>query len=144
MNEHSYIKAIHNRLPSTVYKWKINDNFHGGVADAYYSGDGGDLWIEYKYLSNPPKRPTTEIKTCLTDQQLYWLKSRQSEGRNVALVIGIAAPFGYKFKDNLIITDFSQKITLESFSSSAIDKRGVASYIMNAVSSNIETDTTAI
>ena len=131
MNEHSYIKAIHNRLPSTVYKWKINDNFHGGVADAYYSGDGGDLWIEYKYLSNPPKRPTTAIKTCLTDQQLYWLKSRQSEGRNVALVIGMAAPFGYKFKDNLIITDFSQKITLESFSSSAIDKRGVAEYIMN-------------
>ena len=144
MNEHSYIKAIHNRLPSSVYKWKINDNFHGGVADAYYSGDGGDLWIEYKYISKPPKKPTTVIKTCLTDQQLHWLKTRQSEGRNVALVIGMAAPFGYKFKDNLVITDFDQVITLETFSSSAIDKRGVASYIMNTVLKNRETSTTTI
>jgi len=144
MNEHSYIKAIHNRLPSSVYKWKINDNFHGGVADAYYSGNGGDLWIEYKYISNPPKKPTTVIKTCLTDQQLNWLKTRQSEGRNVALVIGMAAPFGYKFKDNLIITDLDQVITLETFSSSAIDKRGVAEYIMNTVLTNRETSTTTI
>jgi hypothetical protein len=130
MNEHSYIKSIHKMLPSSIYKWKINDNFHGGVADAYYSGAAGDLWIEYKYLANPPKKQTTEIKTCLTKQQHYWLKSRQQEGRNIALVIGMNAPFGMKWKNNLIVTDFSQPVTLGSFSSSAIDKRGVAEYIM--------------
>jgi len=132
MNEHSYIKAIHKMLPSTVYKWKINDNFHGGVADAYYSGSGGDLWIEYKYVSNPPKRSSTEIKTCLSLQQLHWLKSRQEEGRKVVLVIGMQAPVGMRFKDNLIITDFSQKVTIDTFSSSAIDKHGVAEFIMSS------------
>jgi|TARA_B110000238_G_C15920886_1_gene350410 hypothetical protein len=132
MNEHSYIKSIHKRLPPTLYKWKINDNFHGGVADAYYSGAEGDLWVEYKYISNPPKKPTTVIQTCLTKQQLYWLGARQKEGRSVALIIGIDAPFGYQWKDNLVITDLdNMEITLEKFSSSAIDKRGVAEYIMN-------------
>jgi hypothetical protein len=133
MNEHSYIKAIHRLLPSTVYKWKINDNFHGGVADAYYSGPAGDLWIEYKYLSRPPKRRNTVVKTCLTDQQLHWLTSRQSEGRNVALIIGITAPDGFKDKDNLIVTDLSQNVTMDTFISSAIDKKGVADYIMSEV-----------
>ena len=137
MNEHSYIKAIHRLLPSSVYKWKINDNFHGGVADAYYSGEGGDLWVEYKYISKPPKRPTTAIKTCLTDQQLNWLESRQGEGRSVALIIGITAPEGFKGRDNIIVTDLDQEITLDSFSSSAIDKRGVADYIIDTVLTNI-------
>jgi len=136
MNEHSYIKAIHRLLPASVYKWKINDNFHGGVADAYYSGNGGDLWIEYKYLSRPPKRLDTVIKTCLTDQQLHWLQARQSEGRSVALVVGITAPDGFKGRDNLIITDVDEEITLLSFSSSAVDKQGVAEYIMSAVLHN--------
>ena len=140
MNEHSYIKAIHRLLPTSVYKWKINDNFHGGVADAYYSGKGGDIWIEYKYISKPPKKPTTIIRTCLTDQQLNWLQTRQEEGRNVALVIGIDAPKGYKGQDNIVITDLSQDITLETFSSSALDKRGVARYIMGSVGIGINAE----
>ena len=133
MNEHSYIKAIHRLLPPTVYKWKINDNFHGGVADAYYSGKKGDMWIEYKYISKPPKKQSTVIKTCLTDQQLNWLKTRQNEGRKVALVIGIEAPNGFKGKDNIVITDLNEPITLKTFSSSAVDKRGVAEYIIETV-----------
>ena len=129
MNEHSYIKAIHRLLPSDLYKWKINDNFHGGVADAYYSGPAGDLWIEYKYLSKPPKKHDTAIKTCLSDQQLHWLKSRQQEGRNVALVVGITAPEAYKHQNSLILTDFSQVVTMQDFISSAIDKKAVSDYI---------------
>jgi len=132
MNEHSYIKSIHKMLPTTLYKWKINDNFHGGVADAYYSGDAGDLWIEYKYVARPPKKSTTVIKTCLTDQQLHWLRTRQQEGRNVALVIGMQAPADMRSKDNLIVIDFSQKVTTADFSSSAVDKRGVAEFIMSS------------
>jgi hypothetical protein len=133
MNEHSYIKAIHNRLPLSVYKWKINDNYQGGVADAYYSGNAGDLWIEYKYLARPPKRTNTEIKTCLTDQQRHWLRSRQKEGRNVALVIGMAPSKEYEFTDNLIVTDFTQTITLKTFSRHAVTRQAVADYIMAAV-----------
>lgn len=130
MNEHSYIKSIHNKLPSSIYKWKINDNFQGGVADAYYSGPAGDLWIEYKYLSRPPKRADTVIKTCLTDQQLYWLKSRQSEGRNVALVVGITPPAELKKQANLIITNLDENITLSNFNTSGIDKQGIVEHIM--------------
>jgi hypothetical protein len=136
MNEHSFINAIHRKLPQNIYKWKINDNFHGGVADAYYSGAGGDLWIEYKYISKPPKKLTTKIKTCLTDQQLYWLKSRQNEGRNVALIIGMAPVAGDKIEKNLIITDLNETITSSitnsTFMSSAIDRQGVVSYIIKS------------
>ncbi len=131
MNEHSYIKSIHRLLPSSIYKWKINDNFQGGVADAYYSGNRGDLWVEYKYLSRPPKRDTTVLKTCLTDQQRHWLKNRQNEGRNVALVIGITAPPELKGHDNLIVTNLDENITLSDFNNSGIDKRGVAGYIID-------------
>ena len=131
MNEHSYIKAIHRYLPNDLYKWKINDNFHGGVADAYYSGEAGDLWIEYKYVAKPPKKPDTVIKTCLSDQQLNWLKSRQSEGRRVALVIGITAFEGYKNHNSVILTDFNHKVTVKSFISSAVDRKDVAEYITN-------------
>lgn len=130
MNEHGYIKSIHRLLPSSIYKWKINDNFQGGVADAYYSGNNGDIWIEYKYISKPPKKPDTVIKTCLTAQQLHWLKSRQAEGREVALVIGINPPETLKNKDNLVITDFSTIITSGVFNNSGVDKHSVAQYII--------------
>jgi hypothetical protein len=139
MNEHGYIKSIHNKLPSAIYKWKINDNFQGGIADAYYSGPAGDLWIEYKYLSRPPKRESTVIKTCLTDQQRHWLKSRQSEGRDVALVIGIEPPVELKNQANLIITNLDENITLSNFNTSGIDKKGVVAYIIASTLGKTET-----
>lgn len=85
MNESSFIQAIHRRLPEDIHRWKINARFANGVPDAWYSGNRGDLWVEYKYLSEPPKRPFTPRVSPL---QLRWLDQRYKEGRNVALIVG--------------------------------------------------------
>jgi len=89
LNEHSFIRSVHRRLPKEVYRWKINDNFAGGVADAYYSGNGGDLWIEYKYVKLP-KRDDSKVTFGTSAQQRLWLTERLMEGRNVLLVVGSA------------------------------------------------------
>ena len=34
MNEHSFVRSIHNALHPDVYKWKIHDTYTGGVPDA--------------------------------------------------------------------------------------------------------------
>ena len=76
----------------SIYVWSINDSWHAGVPDHYYSGPGGDLWAEYKYfptdrdrfdLTRPPKTPK------LTRQQQNWLNCRHDEGREVRVIVGM-------------------------------------------------------
>ncbi len=75
-----------------IYAWSINDSWHAGVPDHYYSGDKGDLWAEYKYfptdrdsfdLLKPAKTPK------LTHRQQHWLNSRHDEGRRVWVIVGM-------------------------------------------------------
>ena len=56
MQERHFINKIHKKLPSTIYKWKINDAYHGGVPDCFYSGTGGLCFVEYKYKKELPKK----------------------------------------------------------------------------------------
>ena len=131
MNEHGFIRSVHRQLPDEIYKWKINDNFQGGVADTYYSGKGGDLWIEYKYLKVLPKRPSTVIKTSLSAQQGMWLTERHNEGRTVALVIG--SPDGI-----VLLTspdEWNTPLTCADFIRTAIDKQRLVSYIVETTTS---------
>jgi len=125
MNEHSFIRSMHRQLPTELYKWKINDNFQGGVADAYYSGSGGDLWVEYKYLAKLPKRPTTIVKIELTGQQKLWLRSRRKEGRNIAVIIG--SPQGH-----VILYDqlWEKEITAEEFIKKCLTTKQIADTIV--------------
>lgn len=128
MNEHGFIRAVHRKLPPAIYRWKINDNFEGGVADAYYSCNGGDLWIEYKYLPALPKRPDTAIRTSLNARQKHWLDQRHAEGRRVAVVIG--APEG-----SAVLTSPDQwhaPLTRDDFIRIAIDRAGLIAYIVEA------------
>jgi hypothetical protein len=75
-----------------LYVWSINDSYHAGIPDHYYSGKKSDLWAEYKYfptdryrfdLTKPSKTPK------LTVRQQHWLNSRHDEGRNVWVVVGM-------------------------------------------------------
>lgn len=90
MNEHSYIRSIHKKLHSDVYRWKINDAYAGGVADAFYSGPNGMLFVEYKYISEKklPKRGTTLIVPDLSGLQKKWLRDRHEESIPVVVVLG--------------------------------------------------------
>jgi len=75
-----------------IYVWSINDSWHAGVPDHYYSGRIADLWAEYKYFPTDRAEfnltlPTNTPK--LTRQQQHWLNSRHDEGRNVWVVVGM-------------------------------------------------------
>jgi hypothetical protein len=91
LNEHSFTSGIHRRFnkkkPVDCHAWKINDNFQGGVPDAYYDGPHSDLWIEYKF-AKIPKRLTTEVTPDLSEQQKIWCERRYQNGGNVWIVIG--------------------------------------------------------
>lgn len=82
MNEAGFISKVHRKLPKTIYRVKFSDKFNAGVPDTWYSGDFGDLWVEYKYQLVPGHKPK------LSDLQKAWLTDRATEGRSVACVVG--------------------------------------------------------
>lgn len=84
--ENRFIAKVHAHLPS-VYRLKNHNMYNAGVADVYYSGTAGDLWVEYKWL---PKTPTKPIRLLdlLTPLQQSWAQERAQEGRNVWVVLG--------------------------------------------------------
>lgn len=88
MNEHSFVKSIHRKLPKEIYVWKIADRYSGGVPDAMYAGPNGILFIEYKFVKALPKKPETLIKTTLSPLQTQWITRMQNWNHSVLLVIG--------------------------------------------------------
>ena len=89
MQERHFINKVHKKLPSTIYKWKINDAYHGGVPDCFYSGNSGLCFVEYKYKKELPKRDGTSINFNLTPQQCAWLIGRKEEGVPCYAVLGV-------------------------------------------------------
>jgi hypothetical protein len=85
MQESTFTSKIHRLLPKEVYAWKISDRFHRGIPDAYYSGQAGDLWVEYKFYHT---LPTRSFRCKLSPHQLRWLNNRHAEGRHTAVIIG--------------------------------------------------------
>lgn len=130
MNEHSFIRSIHRKLPPDVYIWKINDNFQGGVADAYYSKrNGGDLWIEYKYLSSLPKRASTIVNYGLSALQIMWLNERLLDGRTVSVIVG--SPQGHLVLEK---GAWEHQMNKETFTRNAVESPAVVAYILSALS----------
>lgn len=95
--ESTLISSIHKELrkdSNPPHFEKMHNPYRGGTADVWYSGDKGDLWVEYKWI---PKLPTSgPVKPDLSQLQLEWLISRAEEGRNVVVAVGCP--------DGLIIT----------------------------------------
>lgn len=83
--ENRFIASVHRHLPRT-YAEKMNNPWRAGTADVWYSGDRGDLWVEYKFIERIPR--SAEILPDLTPRQKRWLNNRFDEGRNVAVVLG--------------------------------------------------------
>ena len=83
--EKRFIGSVQRHLPRT-YAEKMNNPWRAGTADVWYSGDRGDLWIEYKFIERIPR--SAEILPDLTPRQKRWLNNRFDEGRNVAVVLG--------------------------------------------------------
>lgn len=67
---------------------KMNNPYSSGTADSWYSGNGGDLWVEYKYVPKLPVRVSLKPFELLSELQKEWLRERLEEGRNVAVIVG--------------------------------------------------------
>jgi len=105
---------VHKHLSKEVYRWKINDPYHGGVPDTYYSGPNNNCWIEYKYKHTLPVKCTSKIKINLSEQQRIWL-TRQKEHN-----IFTYAVFGSQ-DQVYVIEDFTiTEITLKEFNKNAV------------------------
>lgn len=124
LNEHSFIRSIHNYLDPNVYKWKIHDTFTGGVPDAFYSGPAGSLFVEYKYIKQLPKKNITMLKHSLSKLQEAWLE-RVYPATPVALILGV--------EDTalIILDDFSFGISKMHYIDACISRRDVAEWIFN-------------
>jgi hypothetical protein len=87
VTESQYTAAINQavRRHPPAYAWKISDRFTAGIPDAYYSGNNGDLWVEYKWLGKPTKALP---KPALSELQKDWLLNQHRNGRNVAVIVG--------------------------------------------------------
>lgn len=83
--ETTFYTAVNKLIPPHLHKEKMTNPYRGGTADFWYSGNYGDLWVEYKWLAKAPK---TTITPGLSALQLKWLRERHEEGRNVAVIIG--------------------------------------------------------
>ena len=123
--ETSFIKSVHRHLKETYYE-KMANPYRGGTADVWYSGQEGDLWVEYKYLPAIPR--TKEILANLSELQLHWLRNRYLEGRNVAVVVG--TPNG-----GVVLTDraWEQGLSPDAFRARLISKADIALWILSKV-----------
>lgn len=82
-------------MAGTKLYWMKNHNqYNGGIADVWYSGNLSDLWVEYKF-AELPKRDSTTIdlrdvskRYALSLLQQEWLGKRHTEGRNVGVIVG--------------------------------------------------------
>lgn len=92
--ENTFIRSLHRLLPAGVYRMKNHNPYNSGIADCWYSGNAGDLWVEYKFLVLPKRAATVVDITAgnappLTALQQDWLRSRHAEGRGVGVIIGM-------------------------------------------------------
>ena len=94
--ENSFIASIHRQfdklgLPRVPYAEKMHNPYRGGTFDVWYSGCGKsscDLWVEYKFIPELPKRDTTLVLPDLSELQRHWGQERYEEGRNVWVILG--------------------------------------------------------
>jgi len=114
VREKEFITKVHKKLPKEIYRWKINDAYHGGVADTFYSGPKDHCFVEYKYKDTLPIKDSSFIKIDLSVQQRIWLKLQANHNIHTYVVLGS--------RDQVYVTqDFDkEKITVKEFNQQAV------------------------
>jgi hypothetical protein len=78
--ENKFMDAVHDKLPpEAMYHMKITPAFTSGEFDTMYEGHSFDLWVEYKFIRDLPKRDTTPIDIIgmMSDNQIKWGRRRR-------------------------------------------------------------------
>lgn len=128
--ETAYYKAIHRqfaRVGREPYHEKMNNPYRGGTWDMWYSGGGKnsrDLWVEYKWLPQLPKRETTMILPELSQLQLLWGAGRYEEGRHIATILGCPEG-GVIYRDMA----WEEELSPSQFRAQMLSKEQIARYI---------------
>ena len=61
--ENTFIGSVHKKFGvKKPYFEKMYNPLRSGTPDVYYSGDAGQLWIEYKFIPRIPRSETSEIE----------------------------------------------------------------------------------
>lgn len=123
--ENTFIRSVHKFLQSTYFE-KTNNPWRSGTPDVWYSGNRGDLWVEYKFIPRIPR--SQNILPDLTPRQRRWLNSRLDEGRNVAVVLG--TPSGGVIYRN---KTWSDPMTTEQIEAALVPRDEIARWIFNEV-----------
>ena len=82
--EGTYRRSVHKYLRTPTYYQSMDGTRTGGTPDAYYEGELGTLWIEWKYT--PAKKP--RVLPTPTALQVSWLRRAHLNGVNVAVIVG--------------------------------------------------------
>lgn len=83
--ENTFRDSIHKHLDRhLIHQEKTNNPFRSGMFDDWYSASPNDLWIEYKFQAK-----LGSVKAELSPLQFHWGSERFSEGRNVAVIVGM-------------------------------------------------------
>lgn len=86
--ETNFSNALREALPEGVYSMKNSNDYTSGIPDLWFSGKGGDLWVEVKFVPKLPVKVPLRPYDLLSPLQEKWLRERYEEGRNVAVIIG--------------------------------------------------------
>lgn len=99
--EARFVSLVNSKLAKFVHHQSMAHTVINGTPDQYYDLDprflkGGqlrtcDLWVEYKWLPNPPH--TLLVPNC-SELQKAWLSRRWSNGGNAWVVVGFPTTHG--------------------------------------------------
>lgn len=131
--ENQFIKSVHTHLPADLYRMKNHNQFNSGIADVWYSGTRGDVWIEYKFITIPARANTViDLISGKTPSISYlqqdWLRGRHAEGRKVGVMVG-SKKGGVWFPG----LEWDMTYTSAGFQSLLLERKYLANTILNIV-----------
>lgn len=130
--ETSFRGSIERRLPLELHHEKMNNPYSSGTADSWYSGNKGDLWVEYKFFPVIPPRVGVWLtnpnvkKPDLSVLQQRWLRERYQEGRNIAVIVGVGRLEGGVILRN---QEWEWEYTPQMFRDRLIPRKAIAQWI---------------
>lgn len=91
----------------------------------WYSGSKADLWVEYKFLPTVPQTAIVDPLKLLSVLQHNWIRQRDEEGRNVAVIIGCAKIGGVILRTQELQYSFAA----DGFRNRLVPRKAIAQWI---------------
>ena len=94
MNEAGVWSYLKNGMKNTGWlPTRLENSVAKGVPDVHYTIPGAHGFIEFKYIPEYPKRPTTPLKLPLRAEQKLWIKTRGEMAGDVWVFVRVEDDF---------------------------------------------------